>query len=1003
MIDLTAFIKSERRPRPGNPKSAEIGLERWAETVAGLDDRALARQAEALADDAAGRLLLEIIFGNSPFLTQCLLNDIGFFLAWRKTGLGPVFKEILDELRASAETVAAEGDLMRELRVARRRCALAVGLSDIAGLAGIDETMAALSGFAGAAIEAAIAFLLRDAQAKGKLPPAPALAPADSGYVVLAMGKLGGGELNYSSDIDLIALFEPERMSPAMLEGFGDNGPGPFFIALTRGLVRILETRTPDGHVFRTDLRLRPDPGVTPVAISALAAETYYESMGQNWERAAMIKARPIAGDIAAGEAFLDAVRPFVWRKHLDFAAIQDIHSIKRQIHAHKGGGRIAVAGHNVKLGRGGIREIEFFAQTQQLIWGGREPGLRARVTTETLMALAAHGRIATPTAVEMVEAYRFLRTVEHRLQMIDDQQTHELPRDDEGLERLAAFLGYADAAAFSEALGGRLRGVERHYAALFEEAPALGGAGNLVFTGAEHDPDTLATLERLGFREPERVSAIVRGWHHGRYRAMRSVRARELLTEIMPALLEALAATPDPDEALLKFNEFLSAQPAGVQLFSMFHAFPGMLSLVAEVMGSAPELAARLGANPSLFEAVVSEGFFDALPGPAALADDVAETLGQARDFQDVLDLSRRWANDHRFQVGIQYFRGMVDAAAAGRGLADIADAALGALWPPVTAEFEEQHGRFEGGGMAVLAMGKLGGREMTTTSDLDLIFLFDVPEGSEQSGGEKPLSPGHYYTRLSQRYLNAITALTGEGRLYEVDMRLRPSGNAGPLATGFSGFVDYQNEKAWTWEHMALTRARVLFGPEDLRARIEAAVRAVLTRPRDPEALVAEVAAMRERIAREHRGGNDWQVKRRRGGVVDLEFIAQYLQLRHAAGHPDVLSANTFDAYERLAAAGCLDAATAGTLMEAARFWQGLQSMLRLTVGEDFAEANATEGLRALLARAGGTQDFAALKERIARTSAAVYEIFKAMIEEPAAAAAEAPDDKATKGATP
>jgi glutamate-ammonia-ligase adenylyltransferase len=996
MIDLPAFTKSERRPRPGSLESAEIGLERWNEAVADLDNRTIAKRAEAFADDTTGRLLLEVIFGNSPFLTQCLLHDIGTAVAWRKTGLAKVFQGILDELRKSADAAGSESELMSVLRVARRRCALVVGLSDIAGHAGIEETMAALSRFAEASIEAAFSFLLRDAQAKRRLPQSPLLTPQTSGYIVLAMGKLGGGELNYSSDIDLIVLFEPERLDIEGMAEIAPDGPGPLFIALTRDLVRILETRTGDGFVFRTDLRLRPDPGVTPVAISVLAAETYYESMGQNWERAAMIKARPVGGDLEAGESFVAAIRPFVWRKHLDFAAIQDIHSIKRQIHAHKGGGKIAIAGHNVKLGRGGIREIEFFAQTQQLIWGGRHPELRARVTTEALEALAAHGRVAERTAQEMIAAYRFLRTVEHRLQMIDDQQTHELPRDENGLAALAAFLGYADAAAFSETLTHQLRTVEQHYAALFEEAPALGGSGNLVFTGGEHDPDTLATLERLGYADPERVSAIVRGWHHGRYRAMRSVRARELLTEVMPALLEALAATPGPDEALLKFDEFLSAQPAGVQLFSMFHANPGQLALVAEVMGSAPELAARLGANASLFEAVVSEGFFDALPDAAALADDIARTLGEARDFQDVLDLSRRWANDHRFQVGIQHFRGMIDAAAAGRALADIADTALTALWPPVIAEFEEQHGRFTGGGMAVLAMGKLGGREMTMTSDLDLIFLFDVPEGADQSDGAKPLSPGHYYTRLSQRYLNAITAMTAEGRLYEVDMRLRPSGNAGPLATGFTGFVKYQNEEAWNWEHMALTRARVINGPEDLRRRIDEAVRAVLCKPRDGDKLVGDVAAMRDRIEREHGVESDWRVKRRRGGVVDLEFIAQYLQLRHAEEHPDVLSGNTLKALEQLAAAGCLDGSTAARLQNAARFWQGLQSMLRLTVGENFDEASATDGVRALLVRAGGAKDFNDLKARITWTSEAVYAIFRSMIEEPAAKLAAAGTEK-------
>ena len=965
-------------------------MERWQDAIARQDDTALAKRAQSLADDPSSRPLLEVIFGNSPFLTQCLLNDIGTFLAWRKAGHEKLFPEIIDKMLRNAVEAESEAALMTALRVARRQCALVTGLSDIAGLATVEVTTAALSRFADAAIEATITFLLREALKRGKLPDPNAVTVDTCGYVVLGMGKLGGGELNYSSDIDLIVLYEPERLA----ESARDN-LGPFFVAMTRDLVRILESRTSDGFVFRMDLRLRPDPGATPVALSTLAAETYYESMGQNWERAAMIKARAVAGDTKAGTGFLDIIKPFVWRKHLDFAAIQDIHSIKRQIHAHKGGGQIAIAGHNVKLGRGGIREIEFFAQTQQLIWGGRHPELRSPRTIDALRALAAHGRINDETAEDMIEAYRFLRTVEHRLQMVDDQQTHELPRDEEALEAIAAFLGYSDTAAFAEALTTRLRTVEAHYAALFEEAPDLGGPGNLVFTGGEHDPETLATLERLGYRDGERVSAIVRGWHHGRHRATRSVRARELLTEIMPALLEALAATPGPDEAFLKFDEFLAAQPAGVQLFSMFHANPGQLALVAEVMGSAPELAARLGANASLFEAVVSEGFFDALPDPETLAADIAGVLAEARDFQDVLDLSRRWANDHRFQVGIQYFRGMIDAAAAGRALAEIADAALIALWPPVREEFETQHGTFADGGMAVLAMGKLGGREMTMTSDLDLIFLYDVPEGTEASDGDKPLMPGHYYTRLSQRYLNAITAMTAEGRLYEVDMRLRPSGNAGPLATSFAGFLKYQNDEAWTWEHMALTRARVIEGPPDLTARIGESVRSVLVRPRDLDKLVTDVAEMRERIERDHSSETEWRIKRRRGGIVDLEFLAQYQQLRHAAAHPEVLSANTQDAFEQLAAAGCLAADTAKTLAEAARFWQGLQSMLRLTVGEDFQEESATDGLRALLTRAGGVETFDELKARIAETSAAVYDIFKATIEAPAAVLAADKDE--------
>jgi glutamate-ammonia-ligase adenylyltransferase len=459
-------------------------------------------------------------------------------------------------IAAEAPPSASAEAVMRSLRRARRRMALAVALADIGGAWPLEAVTAALTAFAETAIGAAVAHLLASAASTGEIAlPYPDDPARGSGFVVLGMGKLGARELNYSSDIDLILLFDDERLADSYT---GKRSPQEFFVRLARDLVRLLEERTADGYVFRTDLRLRPDPGSTPPVLSMLAAETYYESTGQNWERAAMIKARPVAGDLAAGQRFLDLLRPFVWRKSLDFAAIQDIHSIKRQINAHRGGARIAVAGHNIKLGRGGIREIEFFAQTQQLIWGGREPALRTSRTCEALQALADSGHISADVPAKLIDAYRFLRTLEHRLQMAEDRQTHQLPSEPGKLAQIAKFMGFPDTDSFAATVLRVLRTVEDEYAGLFEEAPELGGGGALVFTGAEDHPDTLQTLTALGFREPSAVSAAVRAWHHGRYRAMRSTRARELLTEIMPALLGAFGKTVDPDGALMRFDEFL-------------------------------------------------------------------------------------------------------------------------------------------------------------------------------------------------------------------------------------------------------------------------------------------------------------------------------------------------------------------------------------------------------------------------------------------------------------
>ncbi|HZT89870.1 MAG TPA: bifunctional [glutamine synthetase] adenylyltransferase/[glutamine synthetase]-adenylyl-L-tyrosine phosphorylase, partial [Stellaceae bacterium] len=569
-------------PRPADTHLLTLGLDAWREALAQSGD-ATAHAALAWGESEAGRALLAAVFGNSPFLTGVAVKEWRFLLRLITEGPDRVFAELLTDSE-TAEHGEDRAALMRRLRIARRRMALLAAVADFTSAWTLERQTEALSRFAEAALDAALRHLLREAAARGVLAPASPDEPErDSGLVVLGLGKLGGRELNYSSDIDLIVLYDAAQ---AQLAAGGEAQP--FFNRLVRDLVRILEERTGDGYVFRTDLRLRPDPRSTPPALSVAAALAYYESVGQNWERAALIKARPVAGDRAAGERFLAELQPFIWRRNLDFAAIQDIHSIKRQINARKGGGAIAVEGHDVKLGRGGIREVEFFAQTQQLIWGGRVRELRVGQTCEALRRLAAAGRIDAQTADTLIDDYRFLRRVEHRLQMVEDAQTHRLPPDRAGVARLAAFLGYPTAEAFADELCRHLASVERHYAELFEEAPSLAGPGNLVFTGADDDPDTLATLAALGFAEPAAVAAMVRDWHHGRMRATRSARAREILTELVPELLRVFGATAHPDLALRHFDQFLSRLPAGVQLFSLFQANPGLLALVADIMAEA-------------------------------------------------------------------------------------------------------------------------------------------------------------------------------------------------------------------------------------------------------------------------------------------------------------------------------------------------------------------------------------------------------------------------------
>ena len=976
----------EGLPEPADERRLALGFGAWQEALAPTQGDPALDAARRWSTTPRGKRLLRSIFGNSPFLSDAAVKEWAFLTRLVEEGADPLFVEIADAIELPADLGEDTAALMRRLRVAKRRVALVAAVAELVGAWSLDQQTAALSRFADGALGAALRHLLRQAVTGGSIGLASIDEPErDSGLIVLGVGKLGGYELNYSSDIDLILLYDPTRARISTRDGIQS-----LFVRMARDLGRILDERTSDGYVFRTDLRLRPDPGSTPLTLSVAAALAYYESVGQNWERAALIKARTVAGDRVAGQHFLREIEPFIWRKSLDFAAIQDIHSIKRQINAYRGGGRIAVEGHDIKTGRGGIREIEFFAQTQQLIWGGRLRELRTGSTCEALRRLASTGRIYPATAAELIDNYRFLRRLEHRLQMVEDAQTHMLPPDPAGIARIGVFLGYPQTDAFVADLLRHLSSVERHYAELFEQAPSLSGPGNLVFTGVEDDAETLRTLSWLGFAEPATVAALVRSWHHGRLRATRSQRAREILTELVPQLLRIFGATPHPDTALLRFDQFLSRLPAGVQLFSLFHANPGLLELVAEIMAGAPRLAEQLAQRPALLDAVLTEGFFAPPPGPNAFAADLDQVLGGARDYEETLDALRRWAGERRFQVGVQLLRRALDGRQAGEVLADIAETALTALLPTVEAEFARRHGRVQGSMFAAIGMGRLGSREMTLASDLDLILIYDVPPGSETSDGPHPLPVASYYARLTQRLIGAITAPTAEGRLYEVDMRLRPSGASGPIASNLAGFARYQRESAWTWEHMALTRARPVGGDPALCVQIADAIGAVLGAKRDARRLLVDVADMRRRIADENPRPTRWDLKNRRGGLIDLEFIVQYLVLREAASSPQLLCRSTEQALRALGAAGVLPPQAQQELLDALALLRQVHALLTLLRGGLSEEEALSEVDAATVARCAGAVDFAGLDADISAAAGRVRGWYRRLIEKPARRAA-------------
>jgi glutamate-ammonia-ligase adenylyltransferase len=800
------------------------------------------------------------------------------------------------------------------------------------------------------------------------------------GLFVLAMGKMGAGELNYSSDIDLIVFFDPEAPTLAR-----DIEPQPFFVRVTQAMARLLQQRTGDGYVFRVDLRLRPDPASTQVAMSTDAALHYYEREGRTWERAAMIKARPCAGDIRAGEVMIGELAPFVWRKHLDFAALADVHDMKRQMQTYRGQSEISVEGHNVKVGPGGIREIEFFAQTQQLIAGGRHAELRVRSTLEALEVLASSNWITVQACDELTAAYLFLRRLEHRLQMVADEQTHTLPADIQTVERLAHFLGYDGRPAFARDLLRHLNIVQGHYSKLFEGDPT--GTAKLPaidYGVGPEDPRLLQHLAALGFKEPVMVAQTVQRWLMGEYRVFRAEATRNAFTEFVPALIDGLARAEEPDRAAVAFDRFLQALQRGGRLITLLSQNRDLVALVALVLGAAPRLGDMLARQPQLMDGLIDPRFFGSMPDQRELSERLAATVKDADSYEEFLDRLRLFGQESLFLIGSRILSGTVSAQQASIAFANAAEGIAHTVHGLVTERFSAQHGRIKGQETAIVALGRLGSREMTASSDLDLILLYDFDPEHPDSDGARSLQGAHYFARFTQRLISAFTTRTNYGVLYEIDMRLRPSGRAGPLASHINSFAEYQENEAWTWEHMALTRARVISASPAFRSRIEHVIRDALTRPREPVGIANDVADMRRAIAQEKGEDDCWDLKNAAGGLTDIDFVAQYLQLVHAAGHPDILDVNTLKVLENAERSGVLSHSHAEVLRSAGRLYSDLTQILRLCVSGRFKPDTAGVDLLRVMARAGDAPDFSSLQARVKETQTEVRRVFTALMEE-------------------
>jgi glutamate-ammonia-ligase adenylyltransferase len=855
---------------------------------------------------------------HSPFLRGAMARESSIVSLTESDGF---------EAGLTAALLPVEGDIRRSLRVRRQRVALAVALGDLAGAFPLERVIGALSDFADDALDQAI-------MAAGNALEAGA---GSRGFTALALGKQGGHELNYSSDIDPILLFDPARVPRRQRDE-----PIEAAARMARHVVDLLQTRDADGYVLRVDLRLRPSPEATPLALPVDAAIGHYESSALAWERAAFIKARAAAGDIALGENFLAAIRPFVWRRSLDFGAVQELRALTHRIRSHYSSGQRFGRGFDLKRGRGGIREIEFFVQIHQLIHGGRDERLRSRTTLDALAALTAAGIVGEGEADTLAEAYRLFRTIEHRLQMVDDRQTHTLPEDPAELDNVARLHGLDAGADLIAVLEPHVAAVAALYDALDEgEARPRGDLSS--------------------FAASDEARARIEAWRGGKIRALRSPAALEAFDAVAEPVLAALARADDPQAALLAFERLIEALPTGVNLFRLLAARPAMIETLAAILTIAPRLSEAVARRPALLDCLIDGGAYDMAAPLAAIRN---EMRGKP-PLEDQLDRVRQVVGERRFALGVRLIEGDTDPLDAAHGYARLAEAALSTAADAVIAEFSARHGHVPASEFVVLALGRFGGGALTDASDLDLIYLFSGDFGKE-SDGEKPLGAVHYYNRLGARVSTALTAATSAGALYEVDTRLRPSGAQGPLAVSLDGFRRYLLEDAWTWELMAMTRARPVYGSPEARVAVQAILDEALNRPRDRQQLAKDVVKMRREMAahKSPRGTHD--VKLTAGGLVDLEFVVHFQQLARSRGfHPDLGQA---------AAVVVPELVTANALMTR------LLVILRL-VSHD---GDVPSAVRPLVARACGFGDWAALETALAEARRSVSAAWALVMEE-------------------
>lgn len=893
--------------------------------------------------------LLESIGGNSPYLSELCLKNPVFFANLLTHGPDHMVTHCFTQLQNASPSLGRD-EIAKTLRIAKQHVALTCAFADIGNIWPLARITSTLSLLAEYSLTLAINHLLLNAHKNGALTLTNVADPSfKSGFIILAMGKLGAKELNYSSDIDLILLYDPACHAE-------NDRLSTLFVRMGQDLVTLMARPDENGYVFRTDLRLRPEPSATPAVISLPAALSYYESYGQTWERAAFIKATPIAGDKIAGEQFLRAISPFIWRRHLDFGLIDDIHTMKQRIDHHHSRTRDtlpdpkylnnlstaeqikALLSHNVKLGQGGIREIEFMAQAMQLVWGGRYSDLQRPQTVTTLTLLADKQLIDHKLAQTLIRAYQLLRQIEHRLQMVNDRQTHSLPSTEEELKALALFCGYEDESMFAHILLQTLCNVHSAFQNQFvvSSSPEQETLNPLA-------PDLDKKLADMGFESPHEAAEIVHGWGTNGLRALKSSQARSLLITLLPSLLEAICLQAEPLTVLKRFDGLLAQHRAGLQFLSLLEHNPALIQRIMAILGSSSFLSEYLAEAPSALDILLStEDIGQVFHSLTAYVGHYAK---QHPSTEELIPFLRSLIRGEQFRLAIAQIEGRLGVDRAGLLRSQLADLCIRTLYQSVSREHRSRYGTVAEGGMVVVALGKAGSQQMMAGSDLDLMMIYHhspltteskpVPRKKKSKLYGRSLPVDQYYLRLSHALIAALTAPGAEGPLFDIDMRLRPSGKKGPVAVSLASFNNYHASQAWTWERMALTRARVVSGaPQHKKAVLTAITRALQQQHTVPRVQsFADVRAMRARLSHDHAASSLWDIKFRPGGLMDVEFLAQILQLTSST--EDIYHIRASQIFKKLASTGELSAHDAKTLIQADHLWRALQSMLRLLIG--------------------------------------------------------------------